>query len=149
MELILAQEVRGLGKAGERIKVKDGYARNFLIPNRLALELTPQNLAYSQQIEKKKQTQAARGRQSAEELSKRISEVICAIAVSVGEQDRLFGAVTAQMIVAALKEKNNISLEKRTIELEEPIKKLGSFTIPIRLHPEVKTQLKVSVVRKD
>ncbi len=148
MELILTQPVKGLGKDGDKVKVKDGYARNFLIPNKLALEATPQNLEYHRQQQKKEQGRLARERQQAEELAKRISQVSCTISVETGENDRLFGAVTAQDIASAVKEKSGLSLDKRTIELDEAIKQLGVFTIGVRLHPEVKGQLKLWVVKK-
>lgn len=147
-ELILTQPVKGLGKNGDKVKVKDGYARNFLIPSKLALEATPQNLEYHRQQQKKEQTRLARERQQAEELAKKISQVSCTISVEAGENDRLFGAVTAQDIAAAVKEKSGVSLDKRWIELDEPIKQLGVFTVSVRLHPEVKGQLKLWVVKK-
>ena len=148
MELILTQPVKGLGKDGDKVKVKDGYARNFLIPNKLALEATPQNLEYHRQQQKKEQGRLARERKQAEELAKRIAQVSCTISVETGENDRLFGAVTAQDIASAVKEKSGVSLDKRTIELDEAIKQLGVFTIGVRLHPEVKGQLKLWVVKK-
>ena len=148
MELILTQPVKGLGKDGDKVKVKDGYARNFLIPNKLALEATPQNLEYHRQQQNKEQGRLARERKQAEELAKRISQVSCTISVETGENDRLFGAVTAQDIASAVKEKSGLSLDKRTIELDEAIKQLGVFTIGVRLHPEVKGQLKLWVVKK-
>lgn len=148
MEVILTQSVGGLGKPGEKIKVKDGYARNFLIPNKLALEATSQNLQSQQQQQKKEQARLERERRQAEELGKKIAEISCTISVEAGEQERLFGAVTAQDIVETLKWKSKISLDKRCIELEEPIKQLGVFTVPIRLHPEVKVSMKVWVVKK-
>ena len=149
MEIILTQPVKGVGKPGEKVKVKDGYARNFLIPNRLALEVTVQNVQYYQQQEKNVQIRLVREKQEAEELAKKLSTLTCTMAVAVGEQDRLFGAVTAQNIASALKEKNGITLDKRAIDLPEAIKQLGVFTIAVRLHPDVKGFLKVSVVKKD
>jgi large subunit ribosomal protein L9 len=148
MELILTQPVKGLGKNRDKVKVKDGYARNFLIPSKLALEATPQNLEYHRQQQKKEQIRLARERQQAEELAKKISQISCTISVEAGENDRLFGAVTTQDIAAAVKEESGISLDKRWIALDEPIKHLGIFTISVRLYPEVKGQLKLWVVKR-
>lgn len=148
MEVILTQEVKKLGKPGERIRVKDGYARNFLIPNLLALETTPQNLASQQQQQKKEQARRQRQQQQAEELARRISELSCTIAVETGQQDRLFGTVTAADIAAAVSQKSGMTLDKHSIELAEPIKQLGVYTIPVRLHPKIKAQLKLWVIKK-
>lgn len=148
MELILTQPVKGLGNNGDKVKVKDGYARNFLIPSKLALEATPQNLEYHRQQQKKEQIRLARERQQAEELAKKISQISCTISVEAGENDRLFGTVTTQDIAAAVKKEIGVSLDKRWIELDEPIKQLGVFTVSVRLYPEVKGQLKLWVVKK-
>lgn len=148
MELILIQPVKWLGKQGERVKVKNGYARNFLIPNRLALEATPQNLKSLEQQQKKEQRQLQQERQQAEELAKKMAEISCTISAEVGDQERLFGSVTAADVARTLQEKWEIAVDKRAIELDEPIRKLGIFTVSIRLHPQVRGQLKVWVVKK-
>ncbi len=148
MELILTQLVKGLGKAGDRVKVKDGYARNYLIPGKLALQITPNNLEWFERLRKKEETRLKQEYEQAVELAKKLSESSCTVVVETGEGDRLFGAVTAKDIAETLEHRNSIVVDKRDIELEEPIKQLGVFQIPIRLHPQVKAQVKLWVVKK-
>lgn len=147
MKIILKENVEKLGKSGEVKEVKDGYARNYLIPRGLALIASKKNLKfYEEQKElnsrrQEKQKQAARG------LAEKLSNASCTIAADVGPDEKLYGSVTSADIAEAFA-KEGVSLDKRQIILEGPIKKTGVFKIPVHLHPEVKTEVKVWVVKK-
>ena len=147
MRVILLDDVTTLGRRGEVREVSDGYARNFLIPQRLALTATPGNLKNLTQIKSQQEAKASRIKAAAESLRARIEPLLCEERRQASEEGKLFGSVTAQDLVDFLA-KQNIQIEKRRILLAEPIKGLGEFAIPIRLHPEVTAQLKVVVVRE-
>ena len=147
MKVILKQDHSELGKAGDIVSVKPGYARNFLLPQQIAFEATPANLKLFEEEKKRRALQLNREKKVAEELSKELDKVSCTIAVAVGEEDKLFGSVTSQDIVDALLEKG-IEIDKRKVLLEESIKALGIYTVPIKLHPEVSANVKVWVVKK-
>jgi large subunit ribosomal protein L9 len=144
MEIILIQDVEGLGKQGSRAHVAAGYARNFLFPKKLAMEATSAGARRFAEIERQKAALTSRQRREAEKLSERLRSVKVQVSVQVGEDDRLFGSVTAADIAAALKEQG-IDLDRRTLQLEEPLKALGVYTIKVRLHPEVESKFKVLV----
>lgn len=147
MNVILIQDVKNLGELGSEIEVKDGYARNFLIPQKLAMEATPAALRV---LEKKKKEKAIREEKIKEEcslLAEKIAALSCTISVEAGEKDKLFGAVTAENIAEALSAEA-IEIDKRKIELDEPIKKLGVYDVEIKLHPEVIAKTRVWVVKK-
>ena len=146
MEVILVTDVDRLGKAGQKLTIKDGYARNFLIPQGLALPATPSARAQVQTQLAARLRSAQRSRQRAEELAQRLGGLTCTLAVSAGAQEKLHGAVTAARIVQALR-KEGITIEKHQIALERPLVHLGEFQVPVRLHPEVKISLKVSLVK--
>ncbi|MCX8012117.1 MAG: 50S ribosomal protein L9 [Desulfobacterota bacterium] len=146
MKVILTEDVAGLGKLGDLIQVKDGYARNYLIPKKLALPANPQNvrvLEHQKNIIKQKQNRIKR---EAEKLAEKIEKMSCTIAKPTGEEDRLFGSVTSIDIEQNLKEEG-IVIDRKKILLEEPIKSLGIYKVPIKLHPEVTANLKVWVVK--
>jgi len=147
MKIILIENIEKLGKIGDIIEVKDGYARNYLFPKALALEATSTNLRI---VERKKQKQALKQekiKQQAQELAKRLTSVSCTIALPAGEDDKLFGAVTAQDIVEAL-EQEGVAIDKKNIVLKQPIHRLGIYNVEIKLHPEVSQELKVWVIKK-
>jgi large subunit ribosomal protein L9 len=147
MKVILKADIERLGKVGEVVTVAPGYARNFLLPRALASEATANNLA-GIEIEKKRYAKTqARARQEAEALAARLAELSLTIRQAAGESDRLFGTVTTMDIAAAL-EKEGITIDKRQISVEEPIKTLGIYTVPVKLAPEVTAALKVWVVRE-
>lgn len=147
IEVVLTQDDVKLGKRGEVVKVSPGYAQNFLFPGGKAKLATPANLK-SFEREKEKFLQAKLDvKEKALELSKTLSKISLVVEVTVGEGDKLYGAVTSQEIRQALSGKA-ISLEKRHIHLEEPIRKLGNYEVPVKLHPEVSAVLKVSVAKK-
>ena len=144
MKIVLLEQVEKVGSIGEQVEVADGYARNFLIPKRKAVAATPANIKSLNHLIRQNTEREARGRRAAEATAGRIAELHCVIARRAGEQGRLFGAVTNQDIDAALIAQG-VEIDRRKILLEEPIKALGSYTIPIRLHPEVVAELRLTV----
>lgn len=145
MKVILREEISNLGSAGEVVEVKPGYGRNFLIPRGKAVLATEGNV---RQIEHEKRVSLAaqaKRKAGANEIAKRLGQVEITIARKVGEQDKLFGSVTAIDIAEELA-KTNLGIERRQIHLEEPIKTLGTFEVPVRLHAEVTQNVKVNVV---
>jgi large subunit ribosomal protein L9 len=147
MKIILIQDVKDLGGAGEIVNVTNGYARNYLIPNDLALPATPKNMKLYEERKRRMVTTMARDKGEAEVLAERITEASCKVAKKVGENDVLYGSVTAADIAEAL-ESEGIAVDKRKIHMEEPIKSLGVFEVPVRLHPEVTVTAKVWVVKE-
>lgn len=147
MEVILRQDVERLGKAGQVVKVKDGFARNFLIPNDLAMTCTSANLKKLEQEKQKKVLQLEKLKKEAEKLSQKLIAFSLTIPVMIHEEDKLYGSVTSADILAALKEEG-LNIDKNSIILDEPIKSLGIYEVPINLHPEVSTKIKVWVVKK-
>ena len=145
MEVILREHVDNLGRRGEVVKVADGYARNYLLPRKLALLVTDGN---KQQIERERGKFDAREQEEkkvAEAMAARLSGVEIQIARKVGETEVLFGSVTSADIAAAMAAKG-FEIDRRKLNLREPIKKLGEFDIPLRLHPDVTIPIKVKVV---
>ncbi|MFH0826816.1 MAG: 50S ribosomal protein L9 [Candidatus Omnitrophota bacterium] len=147
MEVILNQDVDKLGKAGSVIKVKDGFARNFLIPNGLALPLTPGNLKKLEQEKERKKAQLEKVKQESLELKVKLDGVSLTIPALVQEEDKLYGSITSQDVSQALEEEG-FTIDKNTIVLDEAIKTLGIYEIPVRLHPEVNATIKVWIVKK-
>lgn len=147
MELILLKDVDKLGKRGDRVIVKDGYARNFLLPAGLARPHTPGNVKFVERLQALEKAREADELAQAKTLAERLVSLSCTLRVKVGEEDRLFGSVTALDVANALKEEG-ISVDRKRITLEQPIKSLGIFQIPVRLHPEVTATLKVWVVKE-
>ncbi|MCK4416968.1 MAG: 50S ribosomal protein L9 [Candidatus Latescibacteria bacterium] len=147
MEVILKEDFEKLGKAGETIRVADGYARNYLIPRGVALEATKPNWSIYQEQKKQKVMQENRLKRTAQNLARELGKISLTAAVSVGEEDRVFGAVTAQTITELLKAKD-YDIDRRKIVLDEPIKALGVYSIEIKLHPEVETKVKLWVVKE-
>lgn len=146
MKVILTEDVPGLGKMGDLIQIKDGHAKNYLIPKKLAVPANPQNLkAFEHQKTLLKEKQN-RIKKEAETIAEKIEKVSCTIAKPTGEEDRLFGSVTSLDIEESLKEEG-INIDRKKILLEEPIKSLGIYKIPIKIHPEVTAHLKVWVVK--
>jgi large subunit ribosomal protein L9 len=147
MKIILRQNHEKLGAIGEVVSVKDGYARNYLIPRGVAYEATQGNL---QQLEEEKKMAARRtdrDKKNAEALAAEIEKISLTIKMKVGEEEKLFGSVTSQQIAELLAEKN-ITLDKRSIELEEPLKALGIFEVPIKLTAGVTSKIKVWIVKE-
>jgi large subunit ribosomal protein L9 len=147
MKVILLDDVSKLGRRGEVREVSDGYARNFLIPKKLALTATPGNLKNLTHIKTQQDAKASRIKTDADRLRERIEALVCEERRQASEEGRLFGSVTSQDVAEFLA-RNAIQIERRRIMLDEPIKGLGEFSVPIRLHPEVSAQLRVVVVRE-
>lgn len=147
MKIILREEFPSLGTKGQVVEVAAGYARNFLIPRKLAFQATPSNLKIYEEEQKQKRMRANKEKRLAEKMARDLEKVSCTAAVAVGEEDRVFGSVTAQTIADLLKEKG-FDIDKRKIVLEEPLKALGIYTIPIKLHHEVEARVKVWVVKE-
>ena len=147
MKIILRRDYENLGSAGEVVNVKPGYARNFLIPKGIALIATPENenryTKEMQQLNWKKELDKKRS----EKLAKELENISCTITVQVGEEDKLFGSVTTQNIVEAL-ESLGYTIDKRKILLDEPIKSLGIYSVPIKLYPDIEAKVKVWVVKE-
>ena len=148
MEVILREEVEKLGQRGQVVKVANGYARNFLLPRRLAVEATNSNKKIVEQERQAHLRRDAKEISDAGDLAKLMSSVEVTISQKAGEADQLFGSVTSQDIVTAL-EKAGYTIERKKIQLADPIKQLGDYKVPVRLHREVTVELTVHVVREE
>jgi large subunit ribosomal protein L9 len=147
MKVILRKDSDKLGHVGDVVSTKDGYARNYLIPRGIAFEATDGNLRQLEEERKQQSRRSDKERKQSENLATRLEKISITIKMKVGEEDKLFGSVTAQMIADALAEKE-IVLDKRHIELEEPLKTLGIFDVPIKLAGGVTGKIKVWIVRE-
>jgi large subunit ribosomal protein L9 len=145
MKIILREDVKDLGHVGELLNVKDGYARNFLLPKGLAFEANLKNVKALEHDKRKIQEAVRKAKTGAEELSSKIAAVTLTIKVKAGEEDKLFGSVTAMDIAEALKQEG-LDIDRRKIILVEPIKRLGNYTVSVKVHSEVSTQFTVQVV---
>jgi large subunit ribosomal protein L9 len=148
MELILREDVEKLGARGQVIKVADGYARNFLLPRRLAAIATEANKKIVEQERQAHLRKEAREKASAQELGELMAQVSVTIAQKAGDQDQLFGSVTSKDIAEAL-ETQNYHIDRRKLHLEEPIRQLGQFSVPVRLHRDVTVNITVNVVKEE
>lgn len=148
MELILREPIENLGSRGDIVRVANGYARNYLLPRKLGLPVTEAN---RRQVERERvivEAREAKDRQSAQKISDQVSAVECIVARRVGETGTLYGSVTSADIVESLANLH-LMIDKRKIELAEPLKELGDFVVPVRLHRDVKAELKVKVVKEE
>ncbi len=144
-EVILTHNIVGLGGESDQVKVAAGYARNYLFPQGLAIPLTQANKRRLEALKQRRAEREAHELNTMTELGKSISKLICLITVKTGEDAKMFGTVTSGMIADQLKTQFDISLEKRKIHLEQPIRTLGDHEIELRLHPDVTSSLKVRV----
>lgn len=147
MEVILNQDLDRFGKAGAVVKVKDGFARNFLLPNKLAVPLTAKNLKRLEEEKKKKALKLEKAKKEAQDLKAKLEALSLTIPVLTQEEDKLYGSVTSQDIESALKEEG-FNLDKNSVVTDEPIKSLGIYELSVKLHPEVSAKLKVWIVKK-
>jgi len=145
MKVILIETVLSLGKAGDIVQVAVGYGRNFLIPKKLALEATPANLQLLERQRESFLDKASKEKRKAQDLADKIVTLPFTLARPAGENEKLFGAVTSMDLQKLLGEQG-FAVDRRKIQMPNPIKTLGSFTIPVKLHPEVTAQMKVTVV---
>lgn len=145
MKIVLKQDVDSLGMEGEVFDVAAGYARNYLIPGGLALAATPQNLKLMEAQRKKIEEKRLKAKEEAEKARQSLSELVVTIAQKAGDEDKLYGSVTSMDIADQL-EKRGVQIDRKRIRLDRPIKTLGEFAVPVKLHPEVTASLKVVVV---
>jgi large subunit ribosomal protein L9 len=148
MEVILRQAVENLGKPGDIVKVSPGYARNYLIPRGVAYEATPGNRKRIAQEKARLEAAESERRTKAESLASRLEQVSLTFSARVGEEEKLFGSVTASDIAQQLHAQGFTEVEKRQIELHEPIKSLGVYKVPVRLHADVKPEIRVWVIKQ-
>jgi large subunit ribosomal protein L9 len=146
MKVILRKNFDQLGKVGDTVSVKEGYARNFLIPRQIAYQATKGNIIALEEEKKQIQKKDAKELDAAQTLAVNIEKVSVTIPVTVGEEDKIFGTVTTQMIADSLKEKG-FDIDKRKIEITEPIKSLGIYSVTVKIHPNVTATVKTWVVR--
>jgi len=147
LKVVLRSDVPGIGKIGDVKQVKDGFARNFLLPQNLAVIATDHALKQMELEQKKRQARLAQERKKAEELAQKLNGFSLTITVEVNEEEKLYGSLTAQDIQKFLVGEG-IDVEKKCIVLEAPLKALGIYDIDVRLHPEVTSKIKVWVVKK-
>jgi large subunit ribosomal protein L9 len=148
MEVILRETIANVGRAGEIVKVKSGYARNFLIPKGLAYQATAANKKRVESEAVKRAQRMEAEKADAEILAEKIEQVSVEFTVKAGEGDKLFGSITSADIAEKLAT-HGYQIDKRVIELDEPIKMIGIYTVPIRLHAEVHPEIRVWVVKEE
>ena len=149
MKVLLLQDVRAQGKKGDVVTVSDGYARNFLFPRKLAAELTPAIMNEIKTKEEAKQHKLAEEKKTAQENAVKLQGITVKIYASSGAASRLYGAITAKEIAEELKKQFDIDIDKRKIELDSAIKAYGTYTLEVKLHPDVTGKLSVVVASKD
>lgn len=145
MKVILLQDVKGKGKKGQMIEVSDGYARNFMLPRKIAIEATADAVNTMRMNDKATQERIAREKAEAMEISKKLRDLTVVVTAKGGGSGRLFGSVTNQEIADALKAKSGISLDKRKIVMAEPIKNVGTYTVTCKLGYEITAPLTVKI----
>lgn len=145
MVVILKRDIKGTGKAGDIVKVSDGYARNMLIPKGWAIEATKGNINTLEKVKAKQAEEEAARKASAQELAKKIEEIEVCIDTKAGEGGRLFGSITSKDVCEALKTQHNIIIDKKKLQMSQPIKALGTFSVKIKLYQDVSAELTVKV----
>lgn len=146
MKVILLQNVEGLGQAGDMKDVANGYARNYLLPRRLAAGATPSMVANREQRIAAEQRRLAKLAEQNQQLAERLGQIALTFKAKVGSQGRLYGSITSQDIATALRETEDISVDRRTIELSEPIRSLGAFSVPVKISTGVEPKITVNVI---
>lgn len=147
MQVILTQKVQGLGERGDVIRVKDGFARNYLLPKKLAVPSTEAQKRVLGEENRLHETRDRKLKQSVEVIAEKMKGLSCTLVVQAGEEDKLYGSVTSHDIAKAVSDQG-FQVDHRQVILEEPIKKLGVYTVPVRLHREVEVAIKVWVVKE-
>lgn len=148
MKVIFLKDVKGQGKKGEVKKVSVGYARNYLLKNNLAIEATPGNLKALEAKKKKTEQAEQEEKEAAIDLKDKLAEITVELKAKAGEGGRLFGSITNKQIADTLKKEYGYKIDRRKIELDQPIRALGYTTVPVKLHPEVSGSVKVHVSEK-
>ena len=146
MKVILLENVKGVGKKDEIINANDGYARNFLLPKKLAVEANNQNLAKLKSKQESNEHKKITEKQEAEDLAKKLEKIILKIQVKAGENGKIFGGVTAKEIAEQLQKQHNFKVDKKKIDLKETIKQTGMFTIDLKLYEGVNAKLKIHII---
>ena len=146
MKVILLKDVKGLGKEGDLVNSKDGYARNFLFPKNLAVEANEENLKKWEERKKEEAKKIQQEIEAANEMKERLENLTVTLKVKTGSQGRLFGSITALDVANNLKEQYGIDIDKRKIELKENIKSLGDFEAEVKLYQDITAKLKINVV---
>lgn len=146
-EMILVESVEGLGVQGDVVRVSEGYARNFLLPRKLAAPVTEASRRVLEKKKEERREQELRGLDAAKELAKKIEELSCTINAKVGPEGKLFGSVGAVDIAAVLKEQG-VNIDKHMIHLTEPFREVGVFKVALKLHPQIEATLKVWIVEE-
>lgn len=149
MKIILRKDFETLGYAGDIKEVKDGYARNYLIPNGIASIANKSNLKTFEEVKRQQSRKTNKEIDAAKKIASKLEEEVVNITVKTGEEDKVFGSVTSQMIFDNLTERGFDTVEKRKIILNEPIKTIGEHLVDIKLHKEVSAKLKVNVIKED
>lgn len=147
MKVILREDYENLGNIGDIVQVKPGFARNYLFPKKIAYPALDNFVKMLEEEKRQKEHRKDKEKKDAEELAKTLQNVSVTISVSVGEEDKMFGSVTTQDISQSLA-KQNLEIDRKKIILEEPIKELGIYSVPIKLHTEVEAKIKVWVVKE-
>lgn len=147
MEVILKKDVDKIGKSGETVKVKDGFANNYLFPNHLAVPLNSSNLKRLEEEKQRMLLGSQKRKAEAEGLKAKLDNLSITMPVLVQGEDKLYGSITSQEIIASLKEEG-FDIDKNSLILAEPIKSLGIYEIPVKLHPEVLAKIKIWIVKK-
>ncbi len=148
MEVILLEDVKTLGKKGQIVKINDGYARNYVLPKKLGIEATAQNLNDLKLANKRAEKEAALELENAKELAKKIEESAVTVSMKTGEGGKTFGTISTKEVAEAAKKQLGLEIDKKKMKLDEPIKSLGSHIISVKLHKEVTAKLTVKVVAK-
>jgi len=148
MKVIFQKDVKGKGKKGDVKDVSEGYARNYLLKNKLAIEATPGNLKALEARQKKSDQLEQEEKEEAMDLKDRLADLTIEMKAKSGEGGRLFGSITSKQIADTLKKEHGYKIDRRKIELNEPIRALGYTTVPVKLHPEVSGSVKVHVTEQ-
>jgi large subunit ribosomal protein L9 len=148
MDVILKEDVSNLGSRGDVVKVAEGYGRNFLLPKRLAIEATEANKSVIEQMKQSAVRRSAREVSDAQQLVSQLDKVALVFKRKVGEHEHLFGSVTSVDIAQQL-EQQGFNIDRRKIQMEEPLRQLGEFHVPVKLHREVAAQIKVTILAED
>ena len=148
MQVILLEDVKTLGKKGQIVKVSDGYATNFVLPKKLGVEATPKNLNDLKVQQKRDEKAAAELLAQAQEFGKKVESVTVKVSMKGGEGGKVFGSVSSKEIATAAKQQFGFDIDKKKLQLAEPIKSFGVFEVPVKLHPQITSKLKVSVTEQ-
>lgn len=148
MKIILLKDYKNLGKAGEMVEAKDGYARNYLLPRNIAIEATPENVENWKEEQKKLEEEERIAFEGAQELKEKLESITLNLSAKGGETGKLFGSITNAEISKELLKEEKLSIDRKKIELKEPIKTAGLHEVPVRVYPEVLATLKVNIETK-